>query len=367
MQFLKKPNHSSSHSTHDAVLSANPPTANSAWKKLQRPLSIMSYSQDLSDSLIKENPRSASRTSCVSDIDRDVFSSNTSGTSPTKRSFFSRRKKSAASPAENASSIPTTNAHTSNTSMRKLNKRASMPLEGHAPGRTVQPKLSSQSIKVARKNTSSGQTLDLGHVSNRRSPSLALGSDTASAVRQCAALQAEASTTTTAVMARPTCTNPNYNNRFSVFIAHELSHLDTSFELLDISHPRTSPSTASTSNSLELVSPAASTETFESAGYSVISAVTEAKSSAPSSLLDPAEDYCSSAVDQHYQLYSHNGSGKRQPQRCVGVVWVGDEVPLYCGFEKDSAESAWEVEDEELYVNDLCYSRLRPRMLKLAV
>lgn len=365
MQFLKKPNHSSSHSTHDALLSVNPPAANSAWKKLQRPLSIMSYSQDLSDSLINERPRSASRTSCVSDMDRDAISSSTSTTSPTKRSFFLRRKKSVASPVESTPPIITTNTHASNTSTRKLNKRASMPLEGYAPGRTVQPKLSSQSINVSRKETSSGQTLELGHVSNRRSPSLALGSDTANAVRQCAALQAEASTSTTAVTARPTCTNPNYNNRFSVFIAHELSHLDNSFELLDISHPTALPSTASASSSLELVSPAASTETFESAGYSVISAVTEAKSSAPSSILDPAEDYCSSAVDQHYQLHSHNA--KRQPHRCVGVVWVGDEVPLYCGFEKNATESAWEAEDEELYGNDLCYSQLQPRMLRLAV
>lgn len=334
--------HPASTTTGSTTTAMNPPAANSSWKKLQRPLSIVSHSQDIANGLLVESPTSSM---LAHSVNHELEQSH-------KRSLFSSLRKKSAPTVETTGVTPRPR---SGLHRHTLSKRASMPLDGLLSGSgsgssSVRSRISSQSIRVIHNTSDALPQPEQLPEAPRRSSDTDYKSTAAASNRD-----VRMSTAT------------------DLFIQNELAILNTPFNLLDPAHKRmslsllqtaspsmlgSSTSTVNSSNDNGLVSPAPSAETFESAGYSMHSSKSAGSfSSAPSSIAEDDEDEHAAATTT---------AGKPLPPHRVscGVVWVGGEAKKGSGDNDDVCiKDLDDFEDEDL--DEYEYHTLRPRMLRI--
>lgn len=348
----------------------NPPAANSSWKRLQRPLSIMTYSKDLSDSMISESSLKAM--------------------TPTeytpKRSFFSLRKKSTP-----PSTVETTSQRRRSI-QHNLSKRASMPLDGFvrlsdsaaengesngygagtANPKSIRSRNSADCVPMSHRSTQG----DLAPVnrgvsqlsipkSTDRAPAWSLSSHStqhkAVPSRRFSCMEPRSfSTLATATNDTKTSKLPTIQldtiesagdtstDSTTLFIENELAYLDTSFDLLRTS---ITMETSSVLGDEALISPAPSSETFESAGYSIPGSCATNYSSAPSSVMEDHPE----VLKQH------------RPRPVCGIVWVGDSILSSEGIKGENTfcsifEAGQDFDDEDF--EEETYNKLRPRMVR---
>lgn len=317
-----------------------PPTAASSWNNLSRPLSIMSYSNDLSDELLSESPAAISKYLTNTSSHSSSNSSKLTKHSHDRRKMLSGLKKHS-----------------------QLSKKASMQFNEH---------------KIKNQNQTMTSSVSSFNISSSY-------------------LKSSSSTVSLRLETPPKLEINIDHSSFDDFYASTTASLseaaDASPEIVRVISNAADKS--DTTEVFGLVSPAPSTETFESAGYTIYddhctqystplssiadsssisfkscgitdSTVATSPSSTSQKLLSTDTNDCTSIKNENHITSNHVQIKLPVPAASfVGALWVGgdenEDSPTKSFIHEPGLFSDYDDDDDDLE-HLVCYTKLRPRM-----